>query len=1000
MRKERILAVIMSVLLILSMIPVTVFAAEITALDGKLKMQGTAAEGKTLSADFKSVKPEGIAEEDVTYCWERKTSENEAAEKAGEKPELKTLGKEKTYTVTKEDVGSKIVLTVTGKEENGYSGSLTVVSDTVAAVQQTEEEPKQTEEKADTAEEQNSEETTEPETSQNEEQAAEAETSQNEEQAAEPETTQEEEPKDDTEGTQAAENADEAETEEPAQDAAEDNTEIPEATTDEEKQQGEAAGSETVEGIPEAKEDGTYEQAGASIMVGDGSSDVVDFGTVIAGQEDSVQEQYVTVSNTGNTELNFEEISPEHFMVQDISNPLEQNSSQQLWIVPRAGVGAGTYEDTITYTSAEGAKVSFVAKMTVEDKAQDNESQDDQTSDTEKAPDVVPDPDTEKQPDNTDGTDSTDGTDNTDSTPKVTLAVDENVARDGLTFTSTESQTVQVTNTSEQAITVEAASASAAPAVMVSPSEKEIQPGETAEFTVTPDENLAPDTTYPDTIRFADKNNPDNEVVVYVNVTIPTPAVSRVTADETGAEFGTLVEGYTSLPEAKTITLTNEGNADADLSEAVSDSGEANGKYFNITWQAQTIAQNGGTAQFTIQPKTDLTASSYTENFTITNNSNASNSIVITATVTVEEAKHSLDVSTKELPFPTVKKGYSDVASQQFTVTNNGNVTETLEQPVMKYFNVSVDPDSLVLAPGATAVYTVRPANGLDVSTYQDEVRISSDKSVTVSFQVVKGTASLTKIHQPSAITGLPNGTKKDAASLKLPSTVVIETTEGKMKASVSWNVKAAAYKQSSTKAQKFTVAGTVKLPSGVDNNNQISLSVSVEVSVKAYSAKIASAENNKITGIDVNGVYTTQTKISFTAVGAGMDNNSPKNGDTRYVPQSWTVINTNVWNAAPYTASFGLSKSGNYTLKVVFNQQKYDGSGWKTTGETDTRQVSFSITKAKVTVPGTNLTPAANRRNAVKTGDNTPILPFVCILIIAAGAIGGVVFYKKKNKK
>lgn len=64
-----------------------------------------------------------------------------------------------------------------------------------------------------------------------------------------------------------------------------------------------------------------------------------------------------------------------------------------------------------------------------------------------------------------------------------------------------------------------------------------------------------------------------------------------------------------------------------------------------------------------------------------------------------------------------------------------------------------------------------------------------------------------------------------------------------------------------------------------------------------------------------------------------------------------------------------------------------------------DTRQVSFSIAKAKVTAPGTNLTPAANRKSSVKTGDNTPILPFVCILIIAAGAIGGVVFYKKKNK-
>lgn len=231
-------------------------------------------------------------------------------------------------------------------------------------------------------------------------------------------------------------------------------------------------------------------------------------------------------------------------------------------------------------------------------------------------------------------------------------------------------------------------------------------------------------------------------------------------------------------------------------------------------------------------------------------------------------------------------------------VTNNGNVTETLEQPALTNFTVSVNPAQL--APGATAVYTVQPKAGLDVGAYSETIKVSSDKSVIVNFQVVKGNAVLTKIQQPAAVTGLANGTKKDASSLKLPSTVVVETTEGSMKAAVSWNVKEASYKQSSTDAQKFTVSGTVTLPSGVDNDNKISLATSVEVSVNAYSAKVASAENNKITGIDVNGVYTTQTKISFTAVGAGMDNNSPKKGDTRYVPQSWTVINTNVWNAAP----------------------------------------------------------------------------------------------------
>lgn len=1016
MRKERILAVIMSVLLALSMIPATVFAAEIPALDGKLKIQGTAAEGRTLSAEFKEVKPEGVTEDDVAYLWERKTVEDEETEKAGEKPELKELGKDKTYTVTQDDIGSKIVLTVTGKEENGYTGSLKVVSDTVIDAQTAaDQEAKAAEEKAaaaDTAEQQAAQET-ENEQSQNTDASADTE-----------ETTQ----------TGVSEDTDTTYQEDSTQAGTENIEGIPAATTDEEKQQSESAGSESVDGIPEATEDGTYGQtndaadtadsqenndtgktetptADASIVIGDGNSEVVDFGTVISGQEDSIQAQYVTVTNTGNTTLNFTDISPEHFMVQDISDPMEQNSSQQLWIVPRAGIAAGEYDDTITYTSEEGVEVSFEAKMTVEaakDDAQNGNGQDDQKIDTGNTSDPTADDQNKGDETPADSTtdpsndaNTSDGGNNGNTTTEVTLAVDDTVAESGLTFKSTESQQITVKNNSAQAVTVAASSTGAAPAVTIDPSEQEIPAGESATFTVTPAENLVTDTPYPDNILFADKNNSDNKIIVPVNVTIPAPAVSNVTRDpKDGPDFGTLVDGYTELPAPQTITLTNEGNADAVLSDAVSSTGAAQGQYFDITWQAQTV-KSGDKAIFTIQPKINLTANAtpYTETFTITDTTNGK-SIPITATVTVNPSDPSLDVSESMLDFTTAKQGYGEIAPREFMVTNNGNVTETLEQPALTNFTVSVN--QLTLAPGSTAVYTVQPKTGLDVGAYSENLKISSslDKSVTVNFQVVKGNAVLTKIQQPAAVTGLANGTKKDASSLNLPSTVVVETTEGSMKAAVSWNVKGASYKQSSTDAQKFTVAGTVTLPSGVDNDNKISLATSVEVSVNAYSAKVASAENNKITGIDANGVYTTQTKISFTAVGAGMDNNSPKKGDTRYVPQSWTVIITNVWNAAPYTASFGLAQSGDYTLKVAFAQQQYDGSSWKATGTMDTRQVSFSIAKAKVTAPGTNLTPAANRKSSVKTGDNTPILPFVCILIIAAGAIGGVVFYKKKNKK
>ena len=51
------------------------------------------------------------------------------------------------------------------------------------------------------------------------------------------------------------------------------------------------------------------------------------------------------------------------------------------------------------------------------------------------------------------------------------------------------------------------------------------------------------------------------------------------------------------------------------------------------------------------------------------------------------------------------------------------------------------------------------------MGAYSEDLKISSslNKSIPVNLQVVKGNAVLTKIQQPAAVTGLANGTKKDA---------------------------------------------------------------------------------------------------------------------------------------------------------------------------------------------------------------------------------------------
>lgn len=802
MRKERILAIIMSVLMALSMLPITVFAAETTALNGKLKIQGIAAEGKTLSADFKNVDTEGLTEDDVTYLWSRKTFDDEAAENAGETPQLKELGKEKTYTVTKEDIGSKIVLTITGKEEKGYSGTLTVTSDEVV----------------------------------------------------------------DAESGAALEAAAEAQTEDASEETGEDQTTDEENTNDQQDnadstEDTEAAGAETVDEIPPA------------------------------------------TSDDQQTEIQVTEEQPQEEQSEQTGEPQEAPT-----------------EDTLV---------------------KDDQMEDDQPTQAD-----------------------------------ASIAGEDKAGTEAVGGI----------------------------------------PPATSDDTY-PAENENNGTTEDPSNEDPSNEDPSNE-----NPSQVTADQIKIGENDSLTPVFSFVQDYTTddaTAAQKTVTFTN--NSDTAVALSVTASGDGN-QAATAVWAEQTDAQTntvtvnpGASATLTITPVTglDANANPYQQTFTVNNVNDPAAMMeiaTITATVTVQGISHDLTPNPNEtLDFATAKNGYSAVDAKTITYTNNGNIPETVIMPVSQSGNYEITTeDSLKLAPNGEGriTFSVRPKAGLAVGSYTETIKVATESGfeattpISVAFQVIKDTATLTKIQQPSAVSGLPNGTKKSASSLKLPSAVVIETTAGNMKAAVSWNVKGASYRQSATDEQNFSVSGTLTLPDGVDNDNNLNLATSIDVNVKAYSPKIASAENNTITGIDYNGVYTTQSKISFTAVGAGMDNTSPRKGDTRYKPKSWTVLNNTLeWDAAPYTASFGLAKSGDYTLKVNFEQQKYDGNSWQPTNTTDTRQVSFSITKANVTAPGADLTPAISKTGAVKTGDSTQILPFICILIIAAGAIGGVVFYKKKNK-
>ena len=908
MERRRFLAIVMTVMMVISLIPSMVFAAAPSGeLGGKLKVKGLAAVGVTVSADYSKVTPEGVTDEDFTFSWSRQT---------GEKG-LTQIGTEKTYTITQEDLGYKLELDITPIDGSGLTGTLTAKTLEVAATEDeakalTEQNPDETE-KAQLAET-----TDEAENNQDSENQTTDETqtdeNQNVENSQNDEVQETEGQLDETQTDYDNESAQQTDdSQENASDQTYNETDSTEGTDDsqmkiytEEQLQVDENGNVQTDKTDENAEDtagkDSKEAYEAVASVEDSEDPVCDFGTAQSDLGD-VEAQYVQITNIGSETLNFQEISPEHFMVADITEPLAAGESVNVWVQPREGLEAGDYDDVITYETEEGTEVSFEAKITIEGESSDADDEDlEPVEDPKEEPAETPD-DSKTSDDNTDASLEAQSLDINTGTLNFS-DVEENYTQ------ANETLSVTVTNTGDSTVTLRIPQSEYFNVLNEDGSEAasgtQLAKGESIMFMVQPKTGLTKG-DYSDTLVFG--SNEESEVTAQVTAEISVKEaqqqITEIQADPASVNYDDLKEGY-DTPDSTTVTLTNTGNTTVSLVQPV-------GEYFNIGELSASELNPGDTAEFTVTPVTGLTAGDYMDSIQIMQtNADGQEEVLTTvnASITVSEVEkiYKLSVNPTELDFGKTKAGYGEAPeAQKVTVTNEGNTNVTLNTPSAKNFKIGKF-SATELAPGESATFKIRPKEGLKAGSYTEAIAVNTDQNVSAKVNV------------------------------------------------------------------KFTVKTVRK-------------------------AKIADPADNKITGISSEG-YTTQSKITFTAVGAGMDNESPGKGDVRYVPYNWKVINTNSWSSAPYTAAFGITKAGTYTLTVVFDRQMYNGKEWENTGEQDTKQVNFNITQAQiVTATPTPQPNGATAKSAVKTGDTTNIAPFVIILVIAAGCIAGVVVYKKKKK-
>ncbi|USK36707.1 DUF5010 C-terminal domain-containing protein (plasmid) [Bacillus sp. F19] len=175
-------------------------------------------------------------------------------------------------------------------------------------------------------------------------------------------------------------------------------------------------------------------------------------------------------------------------------------------------------------------------------------------------------------------------------------------------------------------------------------------------------------------------------------------------------------------------------------------------------------------------------------------------------------------------------------------------------------------------------------------------------------------------------------GTAKTADALGLPKTVSLDTDLGNVNANVTWNVDASNYDPTVKTGQTFNVNGTVTLPTGVANPNNVPLTTSIRVTVNRIPVGTAA-----VTASSIYNASFTPDKV-FDGIGQAVNGEWASKGEQNpWIQVNWTTnqtFNKIIFHDRPNTADWApggtLTFSDGSTLTV--SGIPNDGSAYSVT--------------------------------------------------------------------
>ena len=257
--------------------------------------------------------------------------------------------------------------------------------------------------------------------------------------------------------------------------------------------------------------------------------------------------------------------------------------------------------------------------------------------------------------------------------------------------------------------------------------------------------------------------NYDRELDLGCGLTLPLKFTVEVlpheiTVSPQQLDFGTIVSGVDETPEEKTLTVTNTGSNNITVNLPSSTNYVVTGgEGFE---DGKAALESGDAASFTVRPKEGLTAGEYEEFLSITTDqSDVSKEILLS--FAVEDPDYTISCDPASLNFSAITVDETPPEAQTVTITNEGNVTNTVSLPQSDAFDLNggagFEGSTAVLAPEGTAIFTVRPKAGLSADDYSGTLTLSgsgdSQVSLDVNYTVEKGQAAVTDVPQANSLT-------------------------------------------------------------------------------------------------------------------------------------------------------------------------------------------------------------------------------------------------------